>query len=112
MIADAEKLPARVLVLEPLMRDLATDLESVPAVAEVRMAGLMAAVDLQPALLAEHPSAAEDVVVALRERGVLSRTLLGKAIQLSPTLVISEDELRLLFKTLRSAVEDLEQVGR
>ncbi len=92
-IVEREGLVDRAAALEPVLRTLLEPLRELDAVAEVRCAGLAAAVELDPALVAEHPAAPATAVLAAREQGVLTRALRGVALQVSPPLVVTEDEL-------------------
>ena len=76
-----------------VLRELLEPLAELPGVAEVRCAGLAAGVELDGELLADNPAAGPAVVMAARRHGVISRLLRGVALQISPPLVVSEDEL-------------------
>jgi adenosylmethionine-8-amino-7-oxononanoate aminotransferase len=77
-----------------------------PLVSEIRGGrGAMAAVQLDPALLADDPALADRVALAARDHGVLSRTLVGGALQISPALVIGRDELDELTAGLSAALD-------
>jgi adenosylmethionine-8-amino-7-oxononanoate aminotransferase len=92
-ILEREKLIERVRQLEPVLRELLEPLRGEPGVADVRSAGLAAAVELDPDLLAANPAAPLTAVVAARGHGVLTRALRGVALQISPPFVVTEDEL-------------------
>ncbi len=63
-------------------------------VREVRSgAGLLAAVALEPDVVAEDPTIPTRLVAGLRERGVLTRLLADGALQISPPFVITREEL-------------------
>jgi adenosylmethionine-8-amino-7-oxononanoate aminotransferase len=59
----------------------------------VRSAGLAAAVELDACVVDADPGAPFAAVLAARRHGVLTRALRGVALQISPPLVVSEDEL-------------------
>jgi adenosylmethionine-8-amino-7-oxononanoate aminotransferase len=92
-ILEREGLIERVRHLEPVLRELLEPLRSEPGVADVRSAGLAAAVELDADLLAANTAAPMAVVVAARGHGVLTRALRGVALQISPPFVVTEDEL-------------------
>ena len=99
-ILEREQLPARALSLEVELAEALHPLESHPLVAEVRAGtGVMAAVQL------EDPSLLDAAVAAAREHGVLTRTLLGGALQISPALVIERAELNELAGALTAALD-------
>ena len=83
-------------LLEPLL--------DLPGVAEVRCTGLAAAVELDGDLLAAHPAAGQATVLAARRHGVISRLLRGVALQISPPLVVTEDELARIVDGIGAAV--------
>jgi hypothetical protein len=92
-ILERERLVERVAVLEPVLAQALEPLRGVPGVADVRTAGLAGGVELDPDLLAAHPTAGAAIVVAARRRGVLTRLLRGVALQISPPFVVTEEEL-------------------
>jgi len=105
-IIEREGLVDRASELEPVLRDLVAPLTDLPGVADVRSAGLAAAIELDADLLAAHPTAGVAVVAAARRHGVISRALRGVALQISPPLVVTEDELATIVEGLRAAVEE------
>ena len=105
-IIERERLVERASQLEHVLRDLVAPLAELDGVADVRCAGLAAAVELDGDLLAAHPTAGVAVVTAARRHGVISRALRGVALQISPPLVVTEDELATIAGGLRAAVEE------
>lgn len=105
-IIERERLVERAASLEPVLRDLVAPLAELPGVAHVRGAGLAAAVELEPDLLAAHPTTGPTIVSAARGHGVISRFLRGVALQISPPLVVTEDELRAIVDGLAAAVQE------
>jgi len=105
-IIEREALVERAAALEPALRDLVAPLAELPGVAAVRSAGLAAAVELEAELIASHPTAPLAVVSAARRHGVLSRALRGVALQISPPLVVGEDELEAIVSRIGAAVEE------
>jgi len=104
-ILEREDLLARVRELEPVLASALAEATSVPGVAEVRHAGLLGAIELEPELLAERPGLVDAVARLARENGVLTRGLRGVALQLSPPFVVSEEELRTMVVRLAEGVD-------
>jgi adenosylmethionine-8-amino-7-oxononanoate aminotransferase len=105
-ILERERLVERAADLEPVLRDLVTPLADLPGVAEARSAGLAAAIELDPELMKEQPTAGVAVVVAARRHGVITRALRGVALQISPPLVVTEDELTAIVGGIGAAVRE------
>jgi adenosylmethionine-8-amino-7-oxononanoate aminotransferase len=72
----------------------------------VRSAGLAAAIEIDGDLLARHPTAAIATVSAARSHAVLSRALRGLALQISPPLIVTEEELRAIVGGIEAAVQE------
>lgn len=106
-IIERESLVGRAAELESTLRDLLAPLADLSGVVEVRCAGLAGAIELEPDLLSEHPTVGLQVVAAARERGVISRFLRGVALQISPPLVVAEDELATIVGGVGDAVQDV-----
>jgi adenosylmethionine-8-amino-7-oxononanoate aminotransferase len=93
-IIEREELLARVRALEPVVARAFGPLAEHPLVAEVRFgAGLLAAVEVTEAARARRPDLLPALVAAVRDRGVLTRGLQGRALQFSPPLVVSEEDI-------------------
>jgi adenosylmethionine-8-amino-7-oxononanoate aminotransferase len=105
-IIERERLVERSAALEPTLRRLVAPLAELPGVADVRSAGLAAAIEIDPDLVEAHPTAGVAVVSAARRHGVISRALRGVALQISPPLVVEEDELEAIVDGLRAAIEE------
>jgi adenosylmethionine-8-amino-7-oxononanoate aminotransferase len=83
-------------------------LESHDLVTEVRVAeGVLAAVQIDPAAIAEDASLPTRAVAAARSAGVMTRSLATGAIHVSPPLVITSDELAELADGLRKALDEV-----
>ncbi len=106
-IIEREGLVQRAAALEPVLGELLAPLAGLPGVADVRSVGLAGALELDAELLAEHPTVGLAVVGAARERGVLSRFLRGVALQISPPLVVTQDELATIVGGIGDAVQDV-----
>jgi adenosylmethionine-8-amino-7-oxononanoate aminotransferase len=105
-IVERERLVDRAAVLEPVLHELLEPLREEDGVADVRSAGLAAAVELDPALVAGSPGAPFAAVLAARREGVLTRALRGMALQISPPLVVTEDELATIVAAVRVGVRE------
>ena len=66
--------------------------------------GLLAAVEIDPDARAADPGLVERIVTGCRRNGVLTRGLAGRALQLSPPFVISEEEIGIVAETIAAAV--------
>jgi putrescine---pyruvate transaminase len=106
-ILERERLVERVAVLEPVLAQALEPLRGVPGVADVRTAGLAGGVELDPDLLAAHPTAGAAIVVAARRRGVLTRLLRGVALQISPPFVVTEEELGAIAAAIEAALREV-----
>jgi putrescine aminotransferase len=111
-IIEREGLVERVAALEPVLADLLAPLGELDGVAEVRSAGLAAAVELDPAVLAADPGAAAAAVLAARRNGVVTRVLRGVALQLSPPFVVTEDELAAMVDGVAAGVREATTAAR
>ena len=108
-IIDSEGLAERVLRLEPVLEGAARGLLDHPLVGEVRVAGLLCAVDLAADAVAANDGIATELVLACREQGVLTRALGQAGIQISPALVIEPEQIERIFDSLRAS---LDAIGR
>jgi adenosylmethionine-8-amino-7-oxononanoate aminotransferase len=94
-----EDLPGRALALEPVLAEILAPLAAHPLVSEVRAGvGLLAAIQLT------DPAAVPHLVTALRRLGVLTRGLVGGGLQVSPPLVVTQDQLATLAERVREAL--------
>ena len=105
-VMEREELPTRALELE---RDLVTALAPLanhPLVGEVRAGtGALAAVQFAGDALEADPALPARVVTACRANGILTRALGIGALQVSPTLVLTGDELDELRDGVRGALD-------
>jgi adenosylmethionine-8-amino-7-oxononanoate aminotransferase len=86
--------------LAPLLdHELVTEIRGGP--------GAVAAVQIDPALLADDPGLTDRVTLKSRDHGVLTRTLVGGGLQISPPLVITRGELDEIASGLRGALDDV-----
>jgi adenosylmethionine-8-amino-7-oxononanoate aminotransferase len=106
-LIEREQLVARVRELEPILADALAGAAGLPGVAEVRCAGLLGAIEIEPELLGARPAIVDEIGKAARRHGVLTRGLRGVALQLSPPFVVGEDDLRAMVAGLAAAVTDV-----
>lgn len=105
-ILEAEGLAERVGKLETVLFDELRTLEEHPFVSEVRGGtGLLAAIQLEGDGPDGAVGMAQRAVAALREEGVLTRALAGGALQVSPPLVIDEEDVAVLAGAVRRVLE-------
>jgi adenosylmethionine-8-amino-7-oxononanoate aminotransferase len=101
-IMEREQLPSRARALEDTLATALAPLAAHPLVGQVRAGtGLLAAVQLRDA--GRLPA----LVAAARQRGVLSRGLVGGALQISPALVADDADLAVLADGLAAALDDV-----
>lgn len=105
-LLEAEGLPERALGLERELADALAPLARHRLVSEVRAGlGVVAAVQLDPAALADDASLPDRVVLRARAHGVLTRGLVGGGLQVSPALVIDRAGLDELVVGLAAALD-------
>jgi putrescine aminotransferase len=105
-IIEREGLVDRALGLESELAAALRTLESHELVSEVRVReGVLAAVQIEPAAIAEDPALPHKAILALREAGAMSRTLATGAIHVSPPLVITSEEVDELTGAIHKALE-------
>jgi len=103
-ILEREHLVERARSLEAELAEALEPLRGHPLVSELRAGtGALAAVQLA------DPALADRVVLAAREAGILTRTLLGGALQVSPALVIDRAALEELAAGLAAALDAVAQ---
>jgi adenosylmethionine-8-amino-7-oxononanoate aminotransferase len=107
-IIEREGLLNRGLALESELAAALAPLADHPLVSEVRSGlGAMAAVQLDPERLSADPSLAGAAVPAARERGLLTRLLTGDALQISPPLIVTDDEIEEMVAGLQATLDTL-----
>ena len=109
-IIEREGLLDRVRAGEAVLAEALGAVAGKPAVGEVRHAGLLGTIELAPDLVAERPTAADEVALAARSNGVLTRVLRGVAFQFSPAFVSTDDELRAMVATVAAAIDTVGSV--
>lgn len=106
-LIEREHLVARVAELEPVLASAVAPLADLASVSAVRAGtGLLAAVELAPEVTAD-PTAGQRLVLAIRERGVITRLLRGVALQISPPFVITEAEIGRIAEVYGDALSSL-----
>jgi adenosylmethionine-8-amino-7-oxononanoate aminotransferase len=103
-IVEREGLVERARALEPVLHELLEPLRAERGVGDVRSAGLAAAVELDAHVVEADPGAPIAAVLAARRHGVLTRALRGVALQISPPLVVSEDELVAIVSAVTAGI--------
>jgi putrescine aminotransferase len=107
-IMERESLCERALRLEADLADALAPLADHRLVSEVRSGlGVVAAVQLAPEAIADDASLPDRTALAARERGVLTRVLVGGGLQISPALVIDDAGLAELVDGLGAALDDV-----
>jgi len=105
-IMEREQLPARALELEGQVTDALAPLLDHPLVTEVRSGvGVIAAVQPDPELIAADPTLADRLRLACREHGVLTRTLIGGGLQVSPALIVTSGQLDEIAGSIGAALD-------
>ena len=107
-ILEQEHLVERVAELEPLLAEKVHSLRDHPLVGETRAIGLIAAVELDAEALEREPGVVDRVVKLAREQGVLTRSLRGCALHISPPFVIEPRQIDALVEGLRRALDAAE----
>jgi putrescine aminotransferase len=105
-IIDREHLLERVVEHEPILEAAVRESFADSQLAhDVRAVGLLAAVELPPAVLAVEPRLPDLIEAHARRLGLITRGLRGCALQLSPSFVTSPDDLREMTRRLRGAFD-------
>ena len=93
--------------LEQRLEEELRPLEQHPAVAEVRAGlGFVAAVQLEPELVARDGGVVAKLAAAVRRQGVILRPL-AREIALSPPLVCEDEHVELIGAAIRAALEEV-----
>jgi adenosylmethionine-8-amino-7-oxononanoate aminotransferase len=105
-LIEGERLLDRALELETELADALAPLAGHALVTEVRAGlGAVAAVQLDPELVAEQPSLPDRAALHAREAGVLTRVLVGGGLQVSPPLVFTRAHVGELAAGLRAGLD-------
>ena len=105
-IMEREGLDTRAARMEGPLAAALAPLAAHPLVSEIRTgAGLLAAVQLDPAQVDADASLPGRTATACRDAGVITRALAGGGLQISPALVISEAQLAELEIGIRAGLD-------
>jgi adenosylmethionine-8-amino-7-oxononanoate aminotransferase len=103
---EREELPARALELERELTEALAPLADHPLVSEVRSGlGVIGAVQPDPELVAADPGLPDRLRLACRGSGILTRTLVGGALQVSPALIVTRAQLDEIAAGLAEALD-------
>jgi len=111
-IIEREGLVERAAALEPVLRGLLEPLAEIEGVAEIRSVGLAGGVELDADVIAANPAAPAAAAVESRRRGVITRAIRGVALQISPPLVVTEDELARMVDGMAAGVRAVTDAAR
>ncbi|WP_198955015.1 aspartate aminotransferase family protein [Kineosporia sp. R_H_3] len=107
-VIEEENLLAEAARLEGTLHTLLAPLADHDLVSEVRSGtGAMAAVQVDPAALAVDAALPARVAAALRGHGVLTRVLATGGLQVSPSFVTTDDDVKLLAEAFGAALDDV-----
>jgi putrescine aminotransferase len=107
-VIEREGIVARGLALETEIPAALAPLADHELVSEIRAGfGAVAAIQIDPDVLEGDPGLTDRVTLKARHHGVLTRTLVGGGLQISPPLVISRAELDEIASGLASALDDV-----
>jgi putrescine aminotransferase len=105
-ILEREGLLAHALRLEQTLHRELASLADRQLVGEIRSGtGALAAVQLDRVALAEDPALPQRLLLGLRQQGVLSRVLPTGALQISPSFVTTDDDVRDLAAAFSAALD-------
>lgn len=107
-VLERENLLAEAARLEGTLAQLLSPLADHDLVGEVRCGtGAMAAVQLDAVALKADPALPAKVATAMRGHGVLTRALATGGLQVSPSFVTTDDDVKLLAEATRAALDDV-----
>lgn len=110
-IIEDEGLVDRVAELEPVWRARIGQLEKHSLVGEVRSAGLLGAVELASEALEARPGLTEEIVAGARHKGVITRSLQARALQLSPAFTIEPRQIDGVVDGIWQALDEFKNSG-
>ncbi len=107
-LIEREQLVQRVAALEPVLADAVAPLAQHELVGTVRAGtGLLAAVEIAEEARLADPTLGSRLVLAIRDRGVITRLLRGVALQISPPFVITEAEIAQIVSVFGEALDEM-----
>ncbi|MBV9301051.1 MAG: aspartate aminotransferase family protein [Acidobacteriaceae bacterium] len=107
-IIEKENLLGRASDLEPVLASEMQRLLQHPLIKEVRCIGLTAACEFSAEARQNNPRVADDVLAEARRNGVITRSLLGHSLQVSPPLIITREELKFMVDGFLAALNHVE----
>jgi putrescine---pyruvate transaminase len=107
-IIEEEGLVAKVADFEAGWTESISALADHPLVEEVRAVGLLGAVEISHEEMEARPGLLEEVVTNARKEGILTRAL-PSAVHLSPSFVITEEQVDELVSGLYRALDDAQE---
>ena len=103
-----ESLIERVLEMEGELEQALRPLAGHTLISEVRSGeGLMAAVQIDPEVIRKDPGLPARVILGMREAGVMSRALATGAVHVSPSFVITHQQLAELAAGIRAGLDSV-----
>jgi putrescine aminotransferase len=103
-LIETENLVARSKALEPVLKSELERLRENPMVEEIRCVGLTAAIQVSSSLRMSVPNLVDKVVSMARRKGVLTRSLMGHSLHISPPLIISSAEIQTMVSAFGEAL--------
>lgn len=107
-IIEKEGLVERAAKLEPVLAEEVQELKRHPLVENVRCAGMLAAIELSRDVRSRVANAVDLAVAEAKTQGILTRGLVGHSLQISPPLIVTADEIRLMVQGFASAISAVE----
>ena len=105
-LIEREQLLTRVLELESVLAGKLRPLADHDLVSEVRAGtGLLAAVEIAEDARSRDPGIGSRLVAEIRDRGVITRLVRGVALQVSPPLIVTEQEIERIAETFAAALD-------
>jgi putrescine aminotransferase len=111
-IVEDEGLVGRVSDFESEWNKTISSLAEHPLVQEVRIVGLLGAAELSGEEIEARPNLVEEVVASARTEGILTRSLGGTAIHLSPPFVVTKEQANTLAAGLSRAIDAASEGSR
>lgn len=106
-IIESETLLDQSKSMETVLANAVKPLADLEAVREVRAGtGLMAGVEIAPAVLEADPDAAMKIQNAARDRGVIVRAM-GVTIAVSPPLIVTSEEITTIVAALEESIREV-----
>ena len=105
-VLERERLVERVGAMEGKFAESLAPLGQHELVSEIRAGiGFLGAVEIDPAVREQNPELLGQVVREARERGVITRALSDRALQVSPAFVMEEDQLEMICDVFTQSLD-------